>query len=190
MAPTLRSNRILAFLCLCFLVRTLTGCGGPALTPAQHEAAARELFNTTVKQYHLPSVVATGEAQARLLEQAAAGYQKLIKEHPAQPVWCAQALRSLGNVRASQGRIDEAAELYRSVGQRYPGQEWDTLQALKAGGDTLWDAGRHAAAREFYQSITQRFDRPDAPLIFQTVVRGARTHLEDQTPAASKPAAN
>jgi len=186
----LRNNRFLAFLCLCILVRTLTGCGGPALTPAQDEAAARELFNATVKQFHLPSAEAGGEAQTRLLEQAAAGYQKLLRDHPAQTVWCAQALRSLGNVRVAQGRIDEAAGLYRSVSQRYPAREWDALQALKAGGDTLWDAGRHAPAREFYQTITQRFDRPDSPLIFQTIVRGARTRLADQTPASSKPAAN
>ncbi len=186
----LRNNRILAFLCLCFLVWTFTGCGGPALTPAQDEAAARELFNTTVRQYHLPSAEASGEARTRLLEQAAAGYQKVLKDHPAQTVWCAQALRSLGNVRVAQGRLDEAAEHYRSVGQRYPAQEWDTLQALKAGGDMLWDAGRHTHAREFYQTITQRFDRPAAPLIFQTVVRGARTRLADRAPEASKPAAN
>jgi tetratricopeptide (TPR) repeat protein len=168
----------------------LTGCGKPVPTPAQDEAAAKELFNTTVKQYHLPSAEANGETRARLLEQAAAGYQKVIKDHPAQTIWCAQALRSLGNVRVAQGRLDEAAELYRSVGQRYPGQEWDTLQALKAGGDTLWDAGRHASAREFYQTITQRFDRPDAPLIFQTVARGARARLAEQTPETSKPVSN
>lgn len=185
----LRNNRILAFLCLCILVRALTGCGGPSLTPAQDEAAARELFNTTVKQYHLPSAEASGEARARLLEQAAAGYQKVIEDHPAQTVWCAQALRSLGNVRVAQGRVDEAAELYHSVGQRYPTQEWDTLQALKAGGDTLWDAGHHASAREFYQTITQRFDRPNAPAIFRTVLRGARTRLADQTPESSTPVA-
>jgi len=186
----LPNNRILAFVCLCILVRTLTGCGGPSLTPAQDEAAARELFDTTVKQYHLPSAEASGEARARLLGQAAEGYQKVLKEHPAQAVWCAQALRSLGNVCVSQGRIDEAIELYRSVSQRYPAQEWDSLQALKAGGDTLWDAGRHDAAREFYQTITQRFDRPNTPLIFQTVVRGARTRLAEQTPEASKPVSN
>ena len=182
MEPTSPSKRILAVLCLCILVRTLTGCGGPSLTPVQDEAAARELFNATVKQHHLPSAETGGAAQALLLEQAAAGYQKVLKDHPAQTVWCAQALRSLGNVRVAQGRIDEAAELYRSVGQRYPAQEWDSLQALKAGGDILWDAGRHGAARDFYKTITQRFDRSDAPAIFQTVVRGARTRLADPAP--------
>lgn len=183
----LRNRPLLALLCLGIVVWTLTGCGGPALTPAQDEAAARELFNATVTQYHLPSADTNAAARTHLLEQAAAGYQKLLKDHPAQTAWCAQALRSLGNVRVAQGRIDEAVEIYRSVPQRYPTQLWDSLQALKAGGDSLWDAHRYTAAREFYQTITQRFDRPDAPQIFQTVARGAQTRLAEKAPATSTP---
>lgn len=177
----LRNNRFYAFHGLILAVCLLTGCGKPALTPEQDETAARDLFNSTVAQYHLPSAEASGTARAQLLDHAAAGYEKVIQEHPAQTVWCAQALRSLGNVRAAQGRIEEAVKLYRSVPQRYPTREWEGLQALKAAGDTLWDAGREAEAREFYQVITQRFDRADSPLIFQTVVRGACSRLAEST---------
>ncbi len=106
--------------------------------------------------------------------EAAAGYRRVLRQHPDQPYWCAQALRSLGNVRAAQGRPDEAVKLYRQVGERYPQQDWEVLQAWKSAADLLWEAGRQEEARQFYRQIVRRFDVPDAPAVVQTVVRAAR----------------
>jgi TolA-binding protein len=117
---------------------------------------------------------ALAEHQQRHFAEAAAGYQRLLRQHPDQPYWCAQALRSLANVRAAQGQLDQAVKLYRQVGEQYPQQDWEILQAWKSAADLLWDAGRTNEAQRFYRQIIQRFDAPDAPAIVQTVVRAAR----------------
>ena len=41
----------------------------------------------------------------------------------------------------------------------------------------LWEAGRQDEARSFYSRIVQRFDRPDAPPIVKSAVRGAKARL-------------
>ncbi len=120
------------------VVSALAGCA----TPKQDRAAdARKLFEQTVKQYHLPSAEAQGASRQQLLKQAAAGYERLLKTYRDQPYWCAQALRSLGNVRAEQGKLDDAVRLYVRVGDHYPQQDWEVLQAWKSAADLLWDAG-------------------------------------------------
>ena len=91
--------------------------------------------------------------------------------------WCAQSLRSLGNVRAAQGRIDEAIQLYGQVGEKYPDQDWEVLQAWKSAGDLLWDDAKPDQAKAFYRQIVTRFDKPDEAPIIRAVVRGAKARL-------------
>lgn len=134
----------------------LAGCAAP-------RQDAKTLFAEAVAHH-----------QQRQFTEAAAGYQRILRQHSDQPYWCAQALRSLANVRAAQGKLDEAVKLYRQVGDRYPQQDWEILQAWKSAADLLWDAGREADARQFYRQILRRFDAPDAPAVVQTVVRAAR----------------
>lgn len=149
----------------------LAGCAAPR---QDRNAGAKTLFKQTVKQYHLPSADAQGSARQLLLDQAAGGYERLLKTYRDQPYWCTQALRSLGNVRAAQDQLDDAVKLYRRVAEQYPRQDWEVLQAWKSAADLLWDAGRQDEARVFYRQIVQRFDNPDASAVVQTVVRAAR----------------
>ncbi len=157
--------------------RTLLASFG-ALLLAGCAAAPREtapqLFERTVREYHLPAGEAQGAARDKLLAQAAAGYEQLLRQHPHESLWCAQALRSLGNVRAEQGRLDEAVNLYRQVGEKYPQQDWEVLQSWKSAADLLWDAGRKPEAQIFYRQITQRYDQPIAPAIYRTIVKAAQ----------------
>src|SRR3989442_22360 len=145
----------------------------------QHErySAAKNLFSQTTKLYHLPSADATGPGKEKLLAQAAAGYDQLIRQFPDQPNWSAQALRSLGNVRVAQGKLDEAVKLYARVAERYPHEDWEILQAWKSAADLLWEAGRQAEAKKFYQQIVTRFDVADAPAVVKTIVRGSKSRL-------------
>ena len=153
----------------------ITSCATP---PKQDPAiAAKQLFDETTKLYHLPSADAKGAEQKRLLASAAAGYERLLRAYPGQTYWCAQSLRSLGNVRATQGRTAEAVQLYRRVGEKYPDQDWEVLQAWKSAGDLLWEDSRQAEAKTFYQQIVTRFDKPDEPPIFRIVVRAAKARL-------------
>jgi tetratricopeptide (TPR) repeat protein len=138
---------------------------------------AQQLFERTVRDYHLPAGQAQGAAQQQLLAQAAAGYERLLKQYRNQPGWCVQALRSLGNVRAAQGNLDEAVTLYRRVEKEYPQYDWELIQAWKSAADLLWDAGRADEARQFYRKIINRFDTPDVPALYKTIVRGARARL-------------
>jgi TolA-binding protein len=164
------------------LVAILTGCltqtaQQKAAVVEQHAASAKTLFDNTTKLYHLPSAEATGAAKEKLLQQAAAGYEQLLKQFPDQPAWCAKALRSLGNVRATQGQFNEAVMMYKAVAVRYPHNDWEVLQAWKSAGDLLWDANRHDEAKTFYDKIVKRFDIPDQPPVVKTVVRGAKARL-------------
>jgi TolA-binding protein len=112
-----------------------------------------------------------------LLARVAGEYERFLRAYRDLPYWCAQALRSLGNVRAEQGRLDEAVKLYRRVGEQYPQQDWEVLQAWKSAADLLWDAGRRDEAGKFYRQIIRRFDSPDASAIVQSVVRAAKRRV-------------
>lgn len=146
------------------LLLLLAGCA----TPQKQDRAtdAKALFEKSVTLH-----------QERQFSEAAAGYARLLKTCRDQPYWCAQALRSLGNVRAAQGKLDEAVKLYRQVGENYPQQDWEVLQAWKSAGDLLWEAGRKDEAQQFYRQIITRFDKPDAPAVFRTIVRGSQARL-------------
>jgi tetratricopeptide (TPR) repeat protein len=156
------------------------GCATPQQKTARQQerySAAKQSFDNTTKLYHLPSADAKGAERDKLLAQAAAGYEQLLGQFPEQSNWCAQSLRSLGNVRASQGRLTEAVKLYASVAEHYPHEDWEILQAWKSAADLLWDAGREAEAKQFYTQIVTRFDVADAPAIVKTIVRGSRSRL-------------
>lgn len=132
-----------------------------------------------------PKLIFAAAVQAhadRQFDAAAAGYERILRHYPDQKELCAQALRSLGNVRAMQGRLDDAVKLYRRVGEKYAQQDWEVLQAWKSAADLLWEAGQNDEARKFYQQIVARFDAPDAPAVTKTIVRAARQRLTASGP--------
>ncbi len=151
----------------------------PTAAPVATNAppAAQALFDRTTKEFHLPSAEASGARRKELLAQAAAGYEQLLREHPTHTNLCAQALRSLANIRATEGRLDEAIALHASVAQRFSAEEWEVLQAWKSAGDLLADAQRAAEAAPFYRQIIERFDRTNAAPVVQIIVRSARKRL-------------
>jgi tetratricopeptide (TPR) repeat protein len=142
------------------LALLLTACA----TPQQDRLAnAQKLFA------HAVTAHANNQYRA-----ATADYRRLLRQYSDQPALCAAALRSLGNVRAAQGRLDEAVKLYRRVGVEYAAYDWEVLQAWKSAGDLLWEAGREAEACEFYRQIVARFDTPDAPAVYRQIIKGAQ----------------
>ena len=149
----------------------------PAPAPANASIAAQALFDRTTKEFHLPSAEATGARQKELLAQAAAGYEQLLREHPTHTNLCAQALRSLANIRATEGRLDDAIALHASVAKRYPAEEWEILQSWKSAGDLLTEAQRLPEAAPFYRQIIERFDHTNAAPVVQIIVRSARKRL-------------
>ncbi len=155
----------------------LVGCSSARQTPQQRADAAKALFDHATKYYHIPSAEAQGAEKTKLQEQAVAAYEQLVKKYPDQAYWAAQALRSLGNIRAAQTNLNEAVKLYASVEKKYPQQEWDVLMALKSAADLLWDAGPREEAKRYYQKIVSRYDQPEAPAVVKTVVRGSKTKL-------------
>lgn len=164
----------------------LTSCGKPTEPPpppsaqsAPAKISAKDLFDQTVKLHHLPSAEKQGAERDRLLDQAAAGYEQLLKDCPAETHWCAQALRSLGNVRAEQRRLDDAVKAYTRVGEECPREEWEVVQAWKSAADLLWEAGRRDEATGFYRKIVERFDVESASPIVKTVVKGSKNRLAD-----------
>lgn len=157
------------------LLMLLTSCATPP-NPA-HTRAAKSLFESTARDYHFPSALATGTERNRLLNEAAAGYERILRQYPDQDEWCAKSLRSLANVRAEQNQLTVAVKLYASVAEKYPRQDWEVLQAWKTAADLLWDAGRPDEARPFYRLIITRFDQPTASAVVQTIVRAARRRV-------------
>lgn len=148
-------------------------------TPQQRNEAAKTLFEQTAKNFHLASAEAGKPAREKLLRQAADGYATLLKNYSDQAFWAVQAMRSLGNVRAAQGRLDEAIKLYVRMEKEYPDQEWELLQAWKSAADLLWEANRRAEAKAFYQRIVQRFDKTEATAVIKAVVRGSKARLAE-----------
>ena len=151
----------------------------PALAASpEPPSAARQLFEQTLTQFHLPSAEARGAGRKNLLLQASAGYEQVLKSFPTVQPWAAQAMRALANVRAEQGNIDEAIRLYAGLEKKYPADEWEILQSWKSAGDLLWEHQRTAEAKAFYKKIVERFDRPDASPVFRAVVKGSRARSD------------
>jgi len=156
-----------------------TACATIKQTPAERHAAAKAAFDTTTKDFHLPSAEAGGAERQRLLKEAARGYEQVLSKFKDQPFWCAQALRSLANVRATQGRTSDAVKLYSDVAKRFPDQSWEVLQSWRSAGDVLWEAGNREQARGFYRLLIERFDTSDAVQVVKTIVRGAKARLAE-----------
>jgi len=156
----------------------LAGCQREGGDLRQRESAAKALFERTAKAFHLPSASATGAEQKRLEAEAVRGYEQVLRQFPEQEYWCAEALRSLGNIRAVQGNTTAALECWSQVTARYPQQDWEVLMALKSSADLLWEANRRAEAKAFYQRIMAQFDLTNASPVVQTVVRGSKLKLE------------
>ena len=173
--PTCAAVRFVAVLNIALF---LCACSPKSQPPHVRQAAAKELFNQTIKLYHLPSAEAQGPAREKLLEQAASGYAALVKEYPDQSFWAAQALRSLGNVRIAQGKTNDAIKIFSEVANKYPQREWEVLQAWKSAADVLWENGRSDESKAIYRKIVERFDVADAQPIVKTIVRGSKFRLE------------
>ncbi len=166
-------------LCVLALLVGIAGCVAVDKEARQQQraTAAKELFEQTVQHYHLPSGEAQGAERERLLAQAAVGYERVLKQYSDQPHWCAPALRSLGNIRAAQGRMTDAVKLYRRLEKQFPREDWEILQAWKSAADLLWEAKQPEEAKEFYRKIIARFDQPDAAAIVKAIVRGSQSRL-------------
>ena len=147
-------------------VLVLSGC---VTSKPDRAVAAQKIFSGAVQAH-----------SDRQFDVAATGYERILRQYRDQPAWCAQALRSLGNVRAAQNRLDAAVQLYRRVGEDYRQFDWEVLQAWKSAGDLLWDAGRPYEAGKFYRQIVTRFDQPDAPAVVKTIVRTAQLRQNEK----------
>lgn len=155
----------------------LIGCGYKQQSDNEKYQAARVLFENTTKNLHIPSAEAKGAERIRLQTEAARGYQLLVTRYSDQDFWAAQALRSLGNIRASQTNLNAAVKCYSQVAERYPKQEWEVVMAWKSAGDLLWEARRYDDARKFYRKIVVRFDTAEVAPVIKTVVRGSKSRL-------------
>ncbi len=154
------------------------GCSRePSQTPLQRAEGAKALFDRATKEFHNPSALASGTDQARLQDQAAAAYRRLLADYPEQSNWCSQALRHLGSIHAARTNLDEALKCYAAVAQKYPAEDWEVLQAWKAAADLLWDSGRRDEAAGFYRQIVRRFDGTNQPAVIQLTVKGSKNRL-------------
>jgi hypothetical protein len=167
---------VLLILALCLFA--LVGCRPQAGDPRPREAQAKALFDRTTKEFHLPSATASGSERHRLEAEAARGYQQLLRQFPEQEYWCAEALRSLGNVRLAQGDTNAALRCWAGVAAKYPRQDWQVVMALKSSGDLLWEANRKTEAQAVYQNLVAQFDHTNAPPIVHTIVRGSKLRLQ------------
>ena len=173
------SRNLIPQICALVLILGVIGCAAAdkAARQQQRATAAKELFEQTVKLYHLPSSEAQGATQQKLFAQAATGYEQLLKNYSDQPRWCAPALRSLGNIRAAQGRMADAVKLYTRLEKQFPREDWEILQAWKSAADLLWEAKQLEEAKVFYRKIITRFDQPDAAVLIKAIVRGSKSRL-------------
>ena len=144
----------------------------PPVLPAQAS------YESVATNAHRLGAEARGEERERLLTQAAAGYENVLKHFPSDTNVCLLTTRGLANVRALQGRLDESVRLHLSVTNSPAAGDMDRLMALKIAGDLLWDAGRHQEAKPLYEQLVERFGKPGSSQLNQLIVRGARSRLE------------
>ncbi|MDB6130553.1 MAG: hypothetical protein JWM04_1660 [Verrucomicrobiales bacterium] len=147
----------------------------PVATPA---GTAKELFEQTLKDYHLASAEAAEPKKSALLKKAEDGYRQVIHYFPKDAQWAAQAQRSLGNVQAEQGHWEEAVQSYAQVEKDYPKQEWEILQSWKSAADLLWDKDQKAKSQEYYRKIINTYDGKDVGAVFGIIVKASKKRLE------------
>lgn len=173
----MKCNRSLRVVAVTLLV-VLVSCREKPTVPAEARIEDPQAwFEITTKEFHIPSAATQSPERERLQDEAARRYAALIQQFPGESNLCAQALRSIGNIRAAQTNISEAVRQYSTVADRYGSQRWEMLQALKSAGDLLWEANLQAEAKGFYRQITNRFGSTNEPVIIQTVVRGSKARL-------------
>jgi len=172
------ANCVVALGLLAGCSQTQTTC--PFESPQQRYDAAKALFEKASREFHLPSAQTRGVERTKLEDQALAAYTALVRDYSDQPIWAAQALRSLGNIRAARTNLTEAVDAYAGVAEKFPRQDFEVLMAWKSAGDLLSDAGRSAEATVYYEKLLARFDKPDALPIVQSVVRGAKARLKGE----------
>jgi TolA-binding protein len=177
MEQTSRNKFALGLLRMVFWIALTVGCRSEIQTPQQRAEAAKALFEKTTKNFHIPSAEAVGTEKTRLQEETASGYRELLRKYPDQKIYAAQAERSLGNIRAAQGKIDEAVRHYSAVGSQYPRQEWEVLMAWKSAADLLWESGRKPEAVPFYKKIVNRFDTADASSVIKIAVHASKARV-------------
>ena len=158
-------------------VLTFAGCVRKQQSSVEKYETAKALFESTSKQFHIPSAEAKGPEKLHLQRQALAGYRQVLKKYPDESHWAAQSLRSIGNIYAAQTNLTSAVEQYSEVARRYPNERWEVLMAWKSAADLLWDANQHNRAQQFYAKIVQRFDTPDAAQVIKMAVRGCKLRL-------------
>jgi len=110
----------------------------------------KALFENTTKLFHIPSAEAKGAEKLRLQTDAVAGYEKLLNAYPDQDYWAAQALRSLGNIYASQTNLNAAVKEYALVEKALPEAGVGSVDGLESAADLLWQDNRKDDARQFY----------------------------------------
>ena len=166
------------------LVILLNGCSSRPERPVVSVSPAlssQATYDSVATNLHRAAAEARGAERERLLTQAAAGYQNVLKQFPSATKVCLLATRALANVRALQGRLDESVRLHLSVTNSPAAGDMDRLMALKIAGDLLWDAGRLKDAKPLYEQLVERFGKPGSSQLNQLIVRGARSRLEGMT---------
>jgi len=175
-----RGTRIAVAVMLAFVLAVgLIGCKENAPAPSGNSTDARTLMAEAMTHFHARSTELLGPERERLLNEAAQRYNELLKRFPLETNLCAQALRALGSIHATQGKTNEAVKLYAAVGEKYPSQDWEVLQAWKAAGDLRWEEHEREDAKKFYSKIVERFGKMDAPQIIQQVVRGSKARMTE-----------
>ncbi|HMJ89754.1 MAG TPA: tetratricopeptide repeat protein [Candidatus Acidoferrum sp.] len=167
---------LLALVAVCAL---LTACSRREQDSPERAQGAKAQFDSVTKEFHVPSAAVNGAERLRLQNEATSHYLALVKKFPEQSNVCAQALRSIGNIRAAQTNLDAAVKVFARVGDDYPTQDWEVLQAWKTAADLLWENGRKPEAQKFYSQIVARFDRAEESAIVKMVVRGSKGKLKE-----------
>ena len=165
---TLRNVLTIALACAAL---SLTACARTKEQPTPDAAAMFRDAMATHEQSASLRIVASD--RATLLDQVAEQYSAVLAVHSEDGRWAAQALRSLGKVRAEQGHLDDAIACYIEVGNAYAEESWEVLQSWKSAADLLWDAGRKAEATVFYRQIVDRWNGANTSDIEARIVSAA-----------------
>ena len=156
---------------------SVSGCKPQQPAVGIESITAQALFDQASREFHAPSAEAKGAERDRLLNDAVSRYTRLLKAFPGETNLCAQSLRALGSIHATQNKTNEAVRFYAAVGEKYGSEDWEVLQAWKSAADLLWESNQRGEAKKFYAKIVERFGKSDAPQIIQQVVRGSKARL-------------